>query len=46
MIPLHHLQDRKIAVLGLSRTGEAVLAAALAGGAELTREEHAPTLHL
>ena len=33
MIPLHHLQDRKIAVLGLSRTGEAVVAAALAGGA-------------
>jgi len=33
MIHLYHLQDRKIAVLGLSRTGEAVVAAALAGGA-------------
>ena len=33
MIPLHPLQNRKIAVLGLSRTGEAVVAAALAGGA-------------
>ena len=33
MIPLHCLEDRKIGVLGLSRTGEAAARAALAGGA-------------
>ena len=33
MIPLHHLKGQKIAVLGLSRTGQATAAAALAGGA-------------
>ena len=33
MIPLHHLKGQKIAVLGLSRTGQATAEAALAGGA-------------
>ena len=35
MIPLHHLSGQKIAVLGLSRTGQATARAALAGGAQV-----------
>ncbi len=35
MIPLTHLKGQKIAVLGLSRTGQATALAALAGGAQV-----------
>ena len=35
MIPLTHLNGQKIAVLGLSRTGQATALAALAGGAQV-----------
>lgn len=35
MIPLTHLTGQKIAVLGLSRTGQATARAALAGGAQV-----------
>ncbi|MDG1414391.1 MAG: Mur ligase family protein, partial [Alphaproteobacteria bacterium] len=35
MIPLTHLKGQKIAVLGLSRTGQATARAALAGGAQV-----------